>query len=193
MRLGVFGGTFDPVHQGHLILAEQAREQLHLDRVRFVPAGEPWRKAALEVSPAWQRLQMVRLAVEANAAFEVDDCEVVREGPSYTVDTLRLIKRGLSVTDELFLILGGDALADLPNWHDPAAIAAEAIIAVVPREGTVLSELPFSPDRLLRIEMPYIGISSTDLRERVHNGQTIRYLVPAAVEAYIREQRLYQS
>ena len=194
MRLGVFGGTFDPVHIGHLILAEAAREQLQLDRVRFVPAGDPWRKSHLDVTPAQHRLAMVRLAVANNQAFEVDDCEVVREGHSYTVDTLRLMRRGLGPEDELYLIVGEDALADMPNWRDPEGISGEAKIAVVPRQEVELPpNLPFKPWRLVQVEMPYIGISSTGLRERVRRGQSLRYMVPEAIEAYIREQGLYRA
>jgi|SRR5688572_30316016 len=192
MKLGVFGGTFDPIHLGHLILAEQAREQLGLDKVLFIPAGDPWRKSATDVSPAAHRLAMVRLAVADNPRFEVNDCEVVREGPSYTVDTLRLLRRDLTQTDELYLILGEDALADMPNWHDPAGIAGEAKIAYAAREGVELpNSLPLPTWRLVRIEMPLIGISSTDLRERAKQGQSLHYRVPAAVEAYIKAQGLY--
>ena len=190
MKLGVFGGTFDPIHTGHLILAEVAREQLQLERVLFVPAGDPWRKADRDITPAAVRLEMVRLAVADNPGFVVDDCEVVREGPSYTVDTLQHLHRR-APEDELFLILGGDALADLPNWRDPAGIAVEAKIAVVPREGVGMPWLPFPASRLQRVEMPYIGISSTAVRRRSQRGLSIRYLVPPIVEAYIREKGLY--
>jgi nicotinate-nucleotide adenylyltransferase len=193
MKLGVFGGTFDPIHTGHLILAELAREQLALDRVLFIPAGDPWRKAAEDVSSATHRLAMVRLAVADNPAFEVNDCEVTREGPSYTVDTLRLIRRGLIMADDLFLILGEDALADMPYWHDPAGIAGEAKIAYAQREGIEAPEPPLPSWRLVRIDMPLIAISSTDLRERVRRGQSLRYFVPPAVEAYIKAEGLYRD
>ncbi|MPZ49176.1 MAG: nicotinate-nucleotide adenylyltransferase [Dehalococcoidia bacterium] len=192
MRLGVFGGTFDPLHTGHLILAEASREQLQLDRVLFIPAGDPWRKSDREITPASQRLDMVRLATADNPNFEVDDCEVAHEGPSYTVDTLRSLSQRLPEA-ELYLILGEDALADLPNWRDPAGIASQAMIAVVPRGGIGMPWLPFPASRLLRVEMPYIGISATELRRRSRRGLSLRYLVPAAVEAYIREQGLYRG
>lgn len=194
MKLGVMGGTFDPVHIGHLILAEQAREQLGLDSVRFIPAGDPWRKAHLDVTPAAHRLAMARLAVAGNPAFEVDDCEVVREGPTYTVDTLLELRAGLADEDEVYFLAGNDALADLPNWRDPAGIAEAAYIAVAPREGYELpADLPFARERLVRLSMPYVGISSTDLRVRARRGLSLRYLVPAAVEEYIREHGLYSS
>jgi nicotinate-nucleotide adenylyltransferase len=193
MRIGVFGGTFDPPHVGHLILAEACREQLALDRVLFIPAGDPWRKTDREVTRASHRLAMTRLAVAGNEAFAIDDCEVTREGPSYSIDTLRLLHDRLPVGHELLLIIGEDALADLPNWREPAALAALATIAVVPREGVKLPALPFDHDRIVEVAMPYIGISSTALRERVRAGLSIRYQTPPAVEAYIREQGLYNA
>ncbi len=192
MKVGVLGGTFDPPHTGHLILAELARGQLALDCVRFVPAGDPWRKSSRAVTPAAHRLEMTRLAIADNLAFEIDDREVVREGPSYTAVTLQEMRRTLTPADELFFVLGEDALADLPYWREPATIAAAAWIVVAPREGVELPHaLPFDRGRLLQLEMPYIGISSTDLRARVSNGLGLRYLVPPAVEAYIREHGLY--
>jgi nicotinate-nucleotide adenylyltransferase len=193
VKLGIFGGTFDPPHVGHLILAEHAREQLQLDGVRFLPAGDPWRKSGRDLASAADRLAMTRLAVAGNEAFGVDDREMTREGPTYTVDTLREMRAVLSPADELFFILGGDALADLPYWHDPAGIAALARIAVVPREGASLPRLPFGAERLVRVEMPYIGISSTLVRERARRGLSLRYLVPPAVEGYILERSLYMD
>ena len=121
MRLGVLGGTFDPVHTGHLVLAEQAREQLRLDRVLWVPAGDPWRKAGEPVSPAEHRLAMVRLAIERNDAFEVSTTELDRPGPTYTLDTLQQLHEEYAA-EELIFLLGLDALADLPNWHKPAEL-----------------------------------------------------------------------
>ena len=192
MRLGVLGGTFDPPHVGHLIVAEFAREQLHLDSVRFIPAGDPWRKAGRDIAAAAHRLAMTRLAVADNESFAVDDREVRRSGPSYTVDTLREIKeQSLPPGGELFFILGEDALADLPYWRDPAAIAALARIAVVPRAGNPPVDLLFVSERVVRVEMPYIGINSTLVRERARLGLSLRYLVAPAVAMYIKEQGLY--
>jgi nicotinate-nucleotide adenylyltransferase len=193
LRLGVLGGTFDPPHLGHLILAEHAREQLRLDRVRFVPAGEPWRKADRGITPGYQRLEMVRLAIADNPFFELDDCELRRTGPSYTAVTLREMRAALADEDELFFLVGEDALADLPFWYEPAAIAEAAVIVVAPREGAPRPlALPFGEDRIARITMPYVGISSTDLRRRAREGLSLRYLVPSAVETYIRVQGLYR-
>ena len=194
MRIGVLGGTFDPPHIAHLILAEQAREQVALDEVWFIPAGDPWRKASRDVTPASHRLAMTRLAVEDATGFVVDDCEVRREGPTYTVDTLHELRERIGEDDELFLLLGEDALADIPNWHEPERLADYAYIVVAPREGAEGPEtLPFDPLRVVRIEMPYVAVSSTDLRARARLGRSLRFFVPPAVAAYIEDNELYQG
>lgn len=193
MRIGVFGGTFDPPHLGHLILAQRAYEQLGLDRVLFVPTGDPWRKRLRRVTAAFHRIAMTRLAAVDNPVFFVDDCEVSRAGATYTLDTLCQLNARFGPGTELVFIVGEDALADMPRWRAPAAIAAEAIIAVAPREGVELPPLPFSADRLVKVRMPYIGISSTELRARVGSGLSIRYQVPSSVEAYIRQHGLYRA
>jgi nicotinate-nucleotide adenylyltransferase len=191
MKIGVLGGTFDPIHNAHLLLAEQAREQLGLKKVLFVPAGDPWRKAFRRVLPAEHRVAMTQLAVRDEPGFVVDDCETKREGPTYTAETLRELHKR-HAKDELYLLLGEDALADLPFWRDPEVIAEEANIVVAPRGGVVLPELPFDPDRVIRIQMPYMEISSTDIRKRAKDCQSLRYLVPDAVAAYIKEHKLYR-
>lgn len=191
MKLGVMGGTFDPIHVGHLILAETARQQLVLDKVRFVVAGDPWRKAGRDISPAQQRLAMTWLATQDNDAFEVDDCEIRREGPTYTAVTLQEIRATLQPEDEIYFLAGEDSLADLPHWHNPAAIFEAAKLVIAPREGFEADASIVPPDRLIRLEMPYIGISSTRLRELARNGLSLRYQVPEAVAAYITKQGLY--
>jgi nicotinate-nucleotide adenylyltransferase len=192
MRLGVLGGTFDPIHLAHLILGEQAREQLVLDKVLLIPAGDPWRKAGREITPAVLRLEMVRLATTGNPLFEVDDREVRREGASYSVDTLRELRAELDTDDDLFLILGEDALADLPNWKEPEALAEYATIVVAPREGVELpATLPFDPVAIERIDMPYVDVSSTDLRSRIRMGRSLRYLVPEPAREFIEDRGLY--
>jgi nicotinate-nucleotide adenylyltransferase len=198
MRLGLLGGTFDPIHVGHLILAECAREQFSLDEVRFLVAGDPWRKWETQVSPATHRLAMARLGAAANPAFVVDASEVQRPGPTYTIDTLREFRKRLAEGDEIYFLLGEDAVADMPLWREPAAIAELARLAVAPRAGDLNSAMaaaePAQPGfPCLMIDMPPIGISSTDLRARVRAGQSIRYLVPESVEAYIRKNRLYRT
>ena len=190
MRLGVLGGTFDPVHLGHLRLAETAREQMGLDRVVFVPAGLPWRKAGASIAPAGHRLSMLRLATACNPAFEVSDLEVAREGPSYTAETLEALAEAHPGA-ELFFLLGEDALADLPNWYQPERIRELATLAVARRPGEPV-EAGGSNGAVVWLEMPRLEISATEIRDRVRSGLSIRYLVPDAVEKYIREHGLYR-
>jgi nicotinate-nucleotide adenylyltransferase len=187
MRLGVLGGTFDPIHLGHLVLGEAAREQLGLDAVLYVPANVQWRKAGREVAPAEHRLAMVRLAVADNPAFEASTVELERQGPSYTADTLEALAE--TPDAELYLVLGRDAYEDLPNWVRPDRIRELATLVVAARDGEVTDLAP----RCVRVEMPEIGISATDIRARVAAGRSIRYLVPAAVEGYIRQNGLYRG
>ena len=194
MRVGVLGGTFDPIHIAHLVLAEQAREQLVLDKVLLIPAGDPWRKAGRDITPALLRLEMARRAAAGDDHLAVDPREVLRVGASYTIDTLRELRAELDDDDDLFLILGEDALADLPNWREPEALADYATIVVAPREGIDAPEsLPFDPSAIERIDMPYMDISATDLRHRARLGRSLRYLVPDAVLAFIEEQGLYME
>jgi nicotinate-nucleotide adenylyltransferase len=193
MRVGLMGGTFDPIHVAHLVLAEQAREQLALDSVVFMPAGDPWRKAQREITPTEHRLAMTRLAIEGRDGFEVDDLEVRRRGPTYTVETLQELRRRYGPESELFLLVGEDALIDLPFWRDPEGIAAAASIVVAPRADVEVPELPFKPGRLLRIDMPALEISSTDLRRRAHQGRSLRFLVPDPVIEYIDRHGLYNA
>ncbi len=199
MRLGVFGGTFDPPHLGHLVVAEGAREQLGLERVLFIPAGQPWMKAGQAVSPAFHRLEMTRLAIQGHPAFQLVDWEVAREGPSYTVETLEQLHRQ-EPSAELFCILGEDSLRELPRWRDPQRLIELCVLATYRRpgsEGLQLAELedqvPGVSHRVLFLEGPLIGISATDLRHRAAQGRSLRYLVPSQVEAYIRQHRLYQN
>ena len=193
MKIGVFGGTFDPPHVGHLILAEVAREQLKLDRVMFVPAGDPWRKADRTVTPAHHRLAMTRLAVDGHAAFEVEDYEVIREGPSYTVETLEILREHLGASTELYLVLGEDALADMPHWHQPERLVELSTLAVANRRGVTMPPLPFDRARVVPVEMPGIDISATELRERASKGLSLRYQVPDAVVHYIEQNGLYKG
>jgi nicotinate-nucleotide adenylyltransferase len=202
MRVGIFGGTFDPVHIGHLILAEQAREQAQLDEVWFVPAFRPPQKDAQAVSRFEQRVEMLSLALAGNPAFRIDELEKERTGPSYTVDTLAELRRRHPGTT-FFLMIGGDSLADLPTWRDPRGIVAQAGLVVTARPGVALLDtaelrrrlgLPTdSPLSLQVVQAPLIDIASRSLRCRVAQGRSIRYCVPRAVEVYIHEKGLYQS
>jgi nicotinate-nucleotide adenylyltransferase len=193
MRVGLMGGTFDPIHVAHLVLAEQAREQLALDSVLFMPAGDPWRKTQRDITPAAHRLEMTRLAVDDREGFEVDDLEVRRRGPTYTVETLQELRRRHGPESELFLLLGEDALIDLPFWRNPEGIAAQASIVVAPRADVEMPELPFKQGRLLRIDMPALEISSTDLRRRAQQGRSLRFLVPDPVIEYIERHGIYDA
>jgi nicotinate-nucleotide adenylyltransferase len=192
MRLGLYGGTFDPIHLGHLILAEACREACRLDRVWFVVAGEPPHKRGDRTS-AHHRIEMVRLAIAGNLAFEVSEIETRRPGPHYSVETLDEIRRDRP-DDELFFLIGADSLVDLPSWREPARIASMARIVVVNRPGidppTTVS-LPFEPAPLV-VEVPPIGIASSDLRRRVKQGKSCRYQIPKPVEAYIQTHQLYR-
>jgi nicotinate-nucleotide adenylyltransferase len=197
LRLGVLGGTFDPPHYGHLLLAEQAREQLGLERVLWVPAGDPWRKAGTVVSTDEHRVAMVSEAIEDNEAFEVDTREIERAGPSYTVDTLASLKEEFP-TGELVFLLGADALADLPHWHDAPQVIRLALLGATARGGgseqgvaELEALLPQLSKRVVWFQMPRLDISATGLRERAAEGRSLRYFVPPAVEAYIGRNNLY--
>jgi nicotinate-nucleotide adenylyltransferase len=196
LRLGVFGGTFDPVHLGHLILGEVARQELALDRVIFVPTGQPWRKTGREIGVGADRLQMLHLATAGNPAFEVSTLEIDRPGPSYTEVTLEAMQAE-NPGAETFFILGRDALIDFPNWHNPQRIAELATLAVAERDDVILAGetevgLPGVHARLRHLHMLRVGIKATSIRENVRDGRSIRYLVPDAVAAYIEERGLYR-
>lgn len=204
MRIGVFGGSFDPVHVGHLIVAECCREQARLDRVLFVPAALPPHKRTRSLAPAADRLEMLRLATGGHDAFAVSTAEIDRGGVSYTADTLA----GLAAVhpqDELLLVLGPDALADLPTWHDPARVLALARPLAVERAGLDdVARIVAAPalaalvdaaraDALVRdrVRVPAIGIRASDIRAAIGAGRSIRYRVPRAVEAYVAARGLY--
>lgn len=200
MRLGIFGGTFDPVHYGHLLLAECCREACGLDRVWFVPAAVAPHKQGREHSPAEHRVAMLKLAIGGHEAFEVCTLEVDRGGVNYTFETLEAIHFDRP-DDELFLLLGGDSLADLPTWREPKRILELATPIVVRRPGApppewsslagIASASRLSEFAQYVVSMPQIGISASDLRQRVASGRSIRYQTPRAVEMYVRQHGLY--
>ncbi len=201
MRLGILGGTFDPVHYGHLLLAECAREQCHLDQVWFMPAATPPHKLEQKITPAETRIEMIELAAAGNPRLAISRLEADRGGLSYTVDTLRQLAAE-DASRELFLLLGADSLADLPNWRDPAEICALAIPTVVRRAGQAIDYAPLAPlvapERLElfrrhEVEMPLVELSSRELRSRIARGLGIRYRTPRAVEQYIAANHLYRS
>jgi len=195
----MLGGTFDPVHLGHLILAEEARWALDLDRLLLMPAAQPWRKAERDVTPAHHRLAMLRLAVAEDPHFDVSTIEIERGGPTYTVETLTALRSELGESAELVFILGEDALLDMPHWRDPAGILRLARLGVAARPGNPPLDLPALErtlpglrERMQIVPMPQIDISSTDIRRRVREGGTIRYVVPQPVREYIAEHGLYR-
>ena len=202
MRLGVFGGSFDPVHIGHLLLAETCREQGRLDQVWFLPAAVAPHKRRQGAAPAKHRLAMLELALAGNPAMIVSPLEIDRGGISYTVDTLREIRQ-TQPSAELFLLLGADSLPELPSWYQADAICQLALPLVVRRPGApepdfgVLADVT-TPARLEEIrtrqlESPQIDVSSSEIRQRVSAGRSIRYRVPRAVEKYIETNGLYRD
>lgn len=199
MRVGVLGGTFDPIHYGHLILAEEARARLQLTRVLFVPAKDPPHKLQQPHSPAADRARMVELAIVGNAAFELSEVDLARPGPSYTVDTLGALQQALGPEAELYFLMGLDSLANILTWHRPADIVARAQLAVASRPGYTVDlaaleqALPGISARTHMLDIPEIGIAAWDLRRRVAEGLPIRYQVPEEVERYIRARGLYRT
>ncbi len=207
MRLGIFGGTFDPVHYGHLLLAESCREQLALDSVWFMPAALPPHKQKVALAPASARIDMLKLAIGGQQYFEVCPYEVERGGVSYTVDTLEHFLTEDSAR-ELFFLMGADSLRDLHTWRSPERICQLAIPVFVTRTlltGPADQSVDFSllesfvePARLEvirqhRVDMPRIDLSSTDIRRRVAEGRSIRYRTPRGVERYIETAGLYRE
>ena len=197
-RLGILGGTFDPIHHGHLVAAEEAHHQLQLDQVLFVPAGAPPHKSRRPISPAHHRLRMVELAIAGKPYLAISRVDVDRAGPCYTVDTLELLRAEWGPEPTFFFIEGADSLADILTWYQPQRLIERCELAVVERPGVELdlprleTHLPGLTARIHWVQMPRLEISSSDLRARVRAGRPIAYLVPAAVEAYIREQGLYE-
>ena len=202
MRLGILGGAFDPVHYGHLLLAELCREACRLDQVWFMPAAAPPHKRHYALTSAEQRIEMLELAIGGNEQFAVSRLEVDRGGVSYTVETLAQLKAE-APERELFFLLGADSLVDLPGWREPARICELAIPVAVRRPDVAEPKLDtlaplVSPERLEEIrrhqvEMPSIGLSSREIRRRVAAGLSIRYQTPRAVEKYIDTEELYKQ
>lgn len=190
MRVGVLGGTFNPIHLGHLIVAADAHRALSLDRVLFVPSAEPPHKPGGVSVPAASRLKMVRAAVRGDPRFAVDDLELHRRGPSYTVDTLRVLRERWPDAD-ICLLIGADLASDLDTWRHPEEIAREARIIVLTRNGQGMPKstpVPAEPLQVTRVD-----ISATEIRRRAERGETLRYLVPEPVRAIIERGRLYHG
>jgi nicotinate-nucleotide adenylyltransferase len=199
VRRGLLGGTFDPPHIGHLQIAEAARRKLCLDEVVFIPAGLPWVKASMKVTPACHRLEMIKLATAGLPYFTVNDIEVKRPGPSYTWQTLQELKSQYP-EDELYFILGWDNLSSLPSWHHPDRIVKAACLVAAPRVGTprpnvheLDERVPGLAARTAILTEPEINVSATAIRERVRKGESIDHLVPAPVANYIEQNNLYKE
>ncbi len=198
MNIGVLGGTFDPIHNGHLLLVEEVRARLNLAETLFVPAGQSWLKANLSITPATHRVEMVRLAIADKPYFKLEAMEVGRPGPSYTVDTIDRLKTKLGIGDELFFILGADNLAELPLWREPSRLITMCHLVVVPRPDYPLPDLkaleaiiPGLSQRVMLMDKPEIDISASVIRDRVARGLSIHHLVPEPVDEYIRQHKLY--
>ena len=198
MNIGVMGGTFNPIHNGHVIVAEEVRVHLNLTEILFVPAGQPWLKANSPIAAAEHRMQMVRLAIADKPYCKLSTMEIERAGPSYTVDTVAELQGQLDAEDGLFLILGWDSLAELPQWHEPSRLIKMCHLVVVPRPGYPLPRLksleraiPGLSQRVMLMDKPEIDISASAIRDRVAQGLSIHHLVSEAVEGYIREHKLY--
>ncbi len=199
-RVGVLGGTCNPVHLGHLIIAEEARTVLGLERVLFVPAGQPWMKEQSDLAAKEDRWEMVLRATGPDRYFEASRIDLDRDGPSYAVDTLRELRAGCQVAPEYFFILGLDALAGLASWKEPEALLGMCRLAVAARPGLdkvaalnpSAEALPGLAGRADFLDQVHVDISASDIRQRCREGRSIRYRVPQPVEDYIRERGLYR-
>lgn len=198
-RVGILGGSFDPIHIGHLVLAEEARDQLGLARVYLVPAGEPPHKRDRRLTPVEDRVHMTRLAIAGNDAFDVSRVDADRPGPHYTVDLISILKAQLPPTVELYFLMGYDSLADLPKWYRPAELLASCHLVALTRPNIDINwadleaQLPGIRERVTLLDMPELEIASNDLRSRVRTGRSIRYFVPEPVREYICERGLYRG
>lgn len=199
MNIGVLGGTFDPIHNGHLVMAEEARSWLNLSGVIFVPAGQPCLKEGVPISPVEHRVQMVRLAIADNPYFELATLEVERPGPSYMVDTMTELQGRLEAEeDELFLILGWDILTELPQWQEPSQLITLCHLVAVSRPDyprpnlkKLEADIPGLSKRVVIMDKLDLDISASAIRDRVACGLSIRHLVPDPVNEYIKQQGLY--
>lgn len=199
MKIGIMGGTFDPIHLGHLAMAESAREIFELDEVLFIPSARPPHKAERKIESEAHRLMMTYLAVKSNENFHVSPMEMLRDGFSYTLDTVDELERKFNHVAELFFIIGSDSMAELPTWHKSRELVGKAHFVAAERPGIEinLNEIKkfFGEESMAHIHKfttPGLEISSTDIRERIKAGRSIKYLVPESVEEYIFREQLYR-
>ena len=200
MKIGVLGGTFDPIHKAHIVVAKETKAGLDLTEVIFVPAGQPWLKGERPILAAEHRLQMIRLAITDQPGFRLSTVDIDRPGPSYTVDTVAQLQAELGAGDELFFILGRDNLGQLAQWKEPARLIKMCYLVAVPRPGYLLPDLnsleaviPGLSRRLILRDSPNIDMDSTVIRERVTRGLSISHLVPEPVDEYIKKHKLYSG
>ena len=191
-RVGVMGGTFDPIHNGHLVAASEVASRFTLDEVVFVPTGQPWQKSDTEVSPAEDRYLMTVIATASNPQFSVSRVDIDRSGPTYTIDTLHDLRDRYGATTQLFFITGADAMAQIIGWHRADELFELAHFVGVTRPGHHLSDPGFPSGKVSLVEVPALAISSTDCRERVAKGEPVWYLVPDGVVQYITKRGLYR-
>jgi nicotinate-nucleotide adenylyltransferase len=192
-RLGVMGGTFDPIHHGHLVAASEVQSLFQLDEVVFVPTGEPWQKDDRKVSAAEDRYLMTVVATASNPRFRVSRIDIDRPGPTYTIDTLRDLRAELGDKAEFYFITGADALAQILTWRDADELFQLAHFVGVTRPGHTLSDPGFPAGGVSLVEVPALAISSTACRDRVHRGEPVWYLVPDGVVQYISKRGLYRE
>jgi nicotinate-nucleotide adenylyltransferase len=202
-RIGVLGGTFDPIHYGHLVIAEEVYATLNLAEMVFVPTGQPPHKPERIVTAAEHRLAMVELAIASNPHFTISKVDLERPGPSYTVDTLRLLRKQWGEQTAIYFVIGWDSMEELLTWHDPAGVLEELTYLVAVRRPRynesrgyldwLESRLPETRQRLLFVETPQFDISASDLRLRVAEGRPIKYQIPESVEQYIMQNGLYRQ
>ena len=194
VRIGIFGGTFDPPHLGHLVAASEAASQVGLDEVVFVPTGDPWQKNHRSVTDSASRLAMTRLAIGGDARFRVSTCDIDRDGFTYAVDTVADVRAEHEEDAEMYFIFGADSLENLHTWHRFEELVAVTEFVALNRPGHSRRAAEVAAEvRVEFVDMPGVDISSSDCRRRVKAGEPIRYLVPASVEDYIREHRLYRD
>ena len=198
MKIGILGGTFDPIHNGHLGIADSACWELGLERVLFVPASQPWLKGYRNVAPSQHRVEMVKLAISADARYNISYVDLEREGQSYTVDTLADLRRDLGASAELYFILGMDAMEGLPGWREPGRIVEMCHLVVARRPGVDLidlkaleASLPGVSEKVIVIDNDLYNVNSTEIRRRATAGRSISGLVPDAVVRYIKDNGLY--
>jgi nicotinate-nucleotide adenylyltransferase len=198
VRLGIFGGTFDPIHLGHLLIAEELKFRLELSRVLFLPSNQPPHKTGQVITPNADRMTMLEKAIDGNPNFAISTVDMERPGLSFTADSLEILHQRHS-SSEIFFLMGQDSLRDLPTWHEPNRIAEHARIGVALRPGinvdmnAIINAVPDAKGRIDLVPVPLIQISSREIRRRVASGEPITYHVPSAVEAYIRSRGLYLS